>query len=152
VIWYEIQLPVYKQGDDLARAMNKHVGNVATAFLEQAWCYATAANTLSAIAHHPRAKELNIAAQSHSITVEGPRDLLEELAAKELIQRHEDDSDESTAVIEKRDDGWYYCDGSYPEEGYCGPFDTKDDAIANICEGGYTGYVVEGEREEDQAD
>lgn len=141
MIWYEIQLPVYKQGDDLAGAINKHDGNLSKAFLEQAWCYLTAANTLSAIANHPRIGELKIEAMTHSITVEGPTDLLEELAEKELIERHEDDG--ATAVIEQRDDGWYYCDGNYPEEGYAGPFETEDSAIAHACEGGYDGYVVE---------
>jgi hypothetical protein len=90
---------------------------------------------LSAIAHHPRAKELKIAAMSHSITVDGPADLLEELAAKELIRRCSDDP--VAAVFEQRDDGWHYCDENYPEEGFCGPFETREKAAEHAASGGY---------------
>lgn len=149
MIWYEIVLPVYKQGSDLSACLQQCDGNVTGALRKQAARYRDAALALEQLSSHRRSDELKIAADTHSITVEGPTDLLEELAAEGLIVQHEDD--ESTAVIEKRDDGWHYCDGNYPEEGYCGPYESKDEAIAAACEGGYSGYVVEGEDEEDQA-
>ena len=43
----------------------------------------------------------------------------------------------TTATFEQRDDGWYYCDANYPEEGYCGPFDTREEAVEHAATGGY---------------
>lgn len=94
MIWYELSLPVYKQGDDLAHAINKHVDELAAAFREQAAAYEWASGVMSVIANHPRVAELQIAAMAHSITVDGPEDLLVELCERKLIQRFEDNSDE----------------------------------------------------------
>lgn len=34
--------------------------------------------------------------------------------------------------------GWYYYDAEYPEEGVCGSFVTREEAIAHAREAGYT--------------
>jgi hypothetical protein len=144
MIWYELQLPVYKQGDDLDVCLRKCDGNVTRALRKQAAYYRDAALALEQIASHRRADELEISAMTHSITVDGPDDLLEELVAVDLLQRHEDvsndDADVDGVFVEQRDDGWYYCDENYPEEGYCGPFCSEEAAIEHAADGG---YVVE---------
>ena len=140
---YEVLLPVYKQGDDLAKEIRVHGGDVKEALLSQAKHYDEAARRLRAIARHNRVTELSFQAMTHSIDVEGPRDLLEELSEKNLVIRHDDDEEELTALLVQQKDGWYYSDGGYPEEGQVGPFDTEQKAIEHLADAGYAGYVVE---------
>lgn len=33
--------------------------------------------------------------------------------------------------------GWYYYDAEYPDEGSCGAFETREEAIAHAREAGY---------------
>lgn len=135
MIRHEIQLPVYKQGDDLDACLQRHDGNVTRALLKQADLYRDAAFALEQLACHRRADELEISADTHSITVDGPDDVLEELVKRELIRRVEDAP--VAAVFEKRRDGWHYHDANYPEEGSVGPFKTRKAAVAHAAEGGY---------------
>jgi hypothetical protein len=85
MIWYEIQLPVFKQGDDLAYALDKCGGDVIRGLLNQARSYYKAGAMLAALAAHPRVAELTITGDTHSVDVEGPQDLLDELVQRELI-------------------------------------------------------------------
>jgi hypothetical protein len=91
MIWYEIRLPVFKQGDDLAYALSENGGDVVRGLLTQAEHYALASTQLIKLASHPRVAELTITADTHSIDVEGPQDLLDELIKRELIIKCNDE-------------------------------------------------------------
>lgn len=90
MIRYEICLPVFKQGDDLAYALDKYDGDVVRGLLNQARSYYKAGEALVAVAAHPRAAELTITADTHSIDVEGPQELLDELVARGLVVKHDE--------------------------------------------------------------
>jgi hypothetical protein len=52
-----------------------------------------------------------------------------------MTQRRDDEP--VAASFEQRADGWHYCDENYPEEGFCGPFKTREEAASHAAEGGY---------------
>jgi hypothetical protein len=90
VIRYEICLPVFKQGDDLALAIDRCDGDVTRALLLQAENYAQASMQLIKIAASLHASELTITADTHTIDIEGPRELLDELVARGLVVKYDE--------------------------------------------------------------
>jgi len=131
MIWYEICLPVYKQGDDLASAIKEGGGDIIRGMRLQAGHYESASSILSTLSSHSRIHELEINASSHCITVEGPEDLLVELAEQKLIYKMEDEADK--AVFAHAADGWHYWDENYPENGSVGPFRTREEAVEHAA-------------------
>jgi len=55
----------------------------------------------------------------------------------------EDQDDKPTATIHHGDAawhdgvGWYYVDDEYPDEGSCGAFATRDEAVARAVQDGF---------------
>jgi hypothetical protein len=90
MIWHELRLPVFKQGDDIAHSISS-AGSVRDGLLDQAGNYTAAAATLIRIAACKRLDELTITGNTHTIDVEGPEDLLEELVEQGLIVKCDDE-------------------------------------------------------------
>lgn len=90
MIWYELVLPVYKQGTDLACCVQECDGDNVAALKMAAARYWKADDMLRTLMKHPRVSELAFSADGHSISVDGPPDLLNELTERELLTRFED--------------------------------------------------------------
>ena len=82
---YELWLPVYKQGDDLAEQLQKHQGDCRAALVAQAECYEKAAVTCRELAAVDLS-DITFSAQTHSITWEGPEERLKQLVKRGLLQ------------------------------------------------------------------
>lgn len=93
-ITYELRLPVYKQGDDLAFQLKERKTNK-QALQHQAALYRTATLMLEAVAAFPGVNKLKFNADCHVIWVTGPKKILERLAADGYLERiEEEDFDE----------------------------------------------------------
>jgi hypothetical protein len=96
--YYELSLPVFKQGDDLGREINEAKGNLSEAFKAQAKCYEEAARLCKrmsqAAIEHP---DIEIKADTHTIDVEGPKGVLVSLEEEGILT--------STEVDDEEDDG-----------------------------------------------
>ena len=84
---YEAHLPCFKQGDDLASAMESHPTDLAAAFKTQANAYDDCANWCRRLAglaaEYPG---LEVGADSHMIEVTGDAGRLEALRSEGLLQ------------------------------------------------------------------
>lgn len=99
---YTLNLPVYKQGDDLSHCL-EHAENTVKAFQDQAKLYESAAKMCSAMAEafeKPEFKEVTVHADGHMIQLEYPEDeedvaeMLEELVDDEILSVEETDDEE----------------------------------------------------------
>lgn len=94
MIWHELVLPFYKQGTDFAGCLEACVGDNQRALAMNAAHFCRADEMCKALSLHPRVSELEFSADGHSISVDGPSDLLNELVERELLHRFENDDDD----------------------------------------------------------
>lgn len=92
---YELNLPVYKRGDDLAHQLEQVKGDVAKALTNQAAWYDEAAAMCRKLAEVATANpEITIDADTHMICVSGPEDVLTGLVDSELLSVREWEDEE----------------------------------------------------------
>jgi hypothetical protein len=85
--WNRIDLPYYKQGDDLAHCINQNDGDVEKGLLSHAEMLREAAQQLEDIASLVSkygSDRVEIEADTHCIMIDGPKDLLDELVEQDL--------------------------------------------------------------------
>lgn len=95
--WYQIVLPYWKQGDDLAYFLNQNEGDPIKALQEHAEMLRQSADKLDRIAdlvsEHDRG-EVEIEADTHVITVDGSVELMDKLIELDLISCDKDMQEE----------------------------------------------------------
>mgnify|MGYP001172712982 CR=1 FL=1 len=96
---YEIHLPYFKQGDDLAGCIESAEGDVVKALELHAEMLDDAAHILmkikNVIEEAKASKEVYIEADTHFISIEGPKEVLSSLIDNELVEVIEfDDEDD----------------------------------------------------------
>jgi hypothetical protein len=93
---YQIVLPYYKQGDDLGYAINHEGGDIGKGLLMHAEMLKEGAKQLEDIFEVVSKfgfDKVVVDADAHLISIDGPKDMMEELAKLELVCVDED-SDE----------------------------------------------------------
>lgn len=108
---YELQLPVFKQGDDLHNCMSQNPGDLRAAFELQAARYDEAARMCRRMAGvASEVPCLEVDADTHMIAVNGPAEQLESLAREGLLavsdyghDEFEDDGSEDELEVEDLD-------------------------------------------------
>jgi hypothetical protein len=87
-ISYEIWLPYYKQGTDLGQSLENNNGDILLGLREDAERLSSAAKQLNDIANVLEKHDLtnvSIYADTHHIGIDAPKEIIEELLSKELI-------------------------------------------------------------------
>lgn len=99
---YELNLPVFKKGDDLHYAIGQAEGNLAKAFVGQAECYEEAARLCRKMASvAAETPSLTVYADTHLIQIEGPEELLQTLTKDNILEeRNWEDEDEDEGEYE----------------------------------------------------
>ena len=83
---YEVELPVYKRGDDLAYQL-RHNASISAALRAQIDNYRRAAEILEKIASDPDVERLGLYADCHLIQLSGPKAALTRLARAKVIEK-----------------------------------------------------------------
>jgi hypothetical protein len=94
---YELNLPVFKQGDDLHHCITQNPGDLRAAFEQQACNYNEAARLCRRMAGvAAEVPDLEVYADTHHIGVDGPVGRLESLVNEEILTvvEHDDEFDE----------------------------------------------------------
>lgn len=145
--YYELHLPVFKQGDDLAH----HLANeetVADAFEALAGQYDAAAALCRRMAGLAReAPGLEVHADTHHIGVHGPVERLDALVVEGVLQREEDDPDDDDLdgvedEEDEEDPEDVFADGLLDQFAGQDPF-TAEDAVARFSADTGLGLDVE---------
>ena len=104
----ELHLPYWKQGCDIQHYVDQADGKVDVALENFAQSWENLAASLRDLkeAIGSRASEIKIYGDTHFIQVTGPTDLIEELIAKDLLDRDmsEEDEEEFMEDFEEEDD------------------------------------------------
>ncbi len=119
--YYELHLPVFKQGDDLDYQLEQAKGNNAEALSALSECYQAAADACQRLsAMCAKRPELQFEGCTHHIGVRGPSDLLAALAEEGLLSAEEYEEEEEDELGEDEDG-----DGEEDEEKEAVNGDTK---------------------------
>lgn len=93
--YYDLELPVFKKGDDLSHSIEEAEGNIQKGFLAQASFYEQAASICRRLAGvAAEIPGLAVTADTHMIEVYGPADRLSSLVEEGILYEHEDYDDE----------------------------------------------------------
>ena len=90
---YLLFLPVFKQGDDLNHSLSS-TDSVAAGFKLQAEHYQAAAQICQKLANVAAEYKLEVNADCHHISIEGPEDVLNQLVEEDILDIEEWDEDE----------------------------------------------------------
>lgn len=90
---YEVRLPCFKQGDDLAHALGQHPGDLPGGFEAQAQAYDECARLCRRLAGLASEVSLEVQADTHMIMVSGPHERLQPLMDEGVLTRSPMDED-----------------------------------------------------------
>ena len=142
--YYDLPLPVFKQGDDLAHhlASERTVADAFEALAQQYDAAAAACRRMAGVARE--VPDLHVHADTHHIGVHGPVDRLDALVAEELLQREEFDDDEEIDNVEAEGDDPedVFADGLLDQFAGQDPFSAEEAAARFSSD---TGLSLDGE-------